>query len=84
MRRRQGGKRFRVATDEHQVRDQSVAIGQRQSAFRGDRQEIAHVLDRSHATGGAVDDDADILLSHVPRLSTRVLRIWIVEKVCSS
>ena len=54
-----------VAADQHQLGDQPVAVGERESALGGDGQEVGHVLGRAHAARGAVDDDADPTLAHV-------------------
>jgi hypothetical protein len=54
----------RIAPHQQQIRNQSIAIAQRQPTLGGDRNQIGHVLGRTHTASGAVDYDADALFAH--------------------
>jgi hypothetical protein len=61
---RERGHPLGVAADEQEVGDQPVTVGEFQSPFRGNGQKIGHMLGGSHASGGAVDDDAHSNIRH--------------------
>src|SRR5262245_31761828 len=72
-----------VPPHEQQVGHQAVALSQFETALGGNCQEVRQVLRGTHASGGAIDDDADATVDHCCLASSRlvgyaecVLALW--------